>query len=88
MILARVVEVQKPAVVPTEARGGHEFFGALCERGYGSGRLVFGLEQGKLVAANGSAKKNTQRFSSRAVSLESEGSSLSRALPSVSSPSL
>ena len=25
---------QKPAVVPTEARGGHEFFGALCDRGY------------------------------------------------------
>ena len=24
----------KPAVVPTEARGGHEFFGAVCERGY------------------------------------------------------
>ena len=25
---------QKPAVVLTEARGGHEFFGALCDRGY------------------------------------------------------
>jgi hypothetical protein len=25
---------QKPAVSPTEARGGHEFFGALCDRGY------------------------------------------------------
>ena len=25
---------QKPAVIPTEARGGHEFFGALCHRGY------------------------------------------------------
>ncbi len=24
---------EKPAVVPTEARGGHVFFGALCERG-------------------------------------------------------
>ena len=25
---------EKPAVVPAEARGGHEFFGALCDRGY------------------------------------------------------
>jgi hypothetical protein len=25
---------QKPAVVPTDARGGHDFFGALCDRGY------------------------------------------------------
>lgn len=25
---------QEPAVVPTEARGGPEFFGALCDRGY------------------------------------------------------
>ena len=24
---------EKPAVVPTEAEGGHVFFGALCERG-------------------------------------------------------
>ena len=25
---------QKPVVVPTTARGGHEFFGAVCDRGY------------------------------------------------------
>ena len=25
---------EKPAVVPTEARGGDRFFGALCDRGY------------------------------------------------------
>jgi hypothetical protein len=25
---------EKPAVIPTEAAGGHELFGALCDRGY------------------------------------------------------
>lgn len=32
LIYLSQIEPNKVVVVPTEARGGHEFFGALCER--------------------------------------------------------
>src|SRR5688572_1543592 len=34
VVYVSLTDRQKPAVIPTEARGGHEFFGTLCDRGY------------------------------------------------------
>jgi hypothetical protein len=34
VVYVSLTDREKPAVIPTEARGGPELFGALCDRGY------------------------------------------------------